>query len=199
MWVKHHGLCDNKPAAQLFLRSNFPDVCVFTDVAAFIDGIGDCRKCGFHHQPHKCSDYDLLLYTGPCQSFTRRRNHSGSSSKQGVESAHPSFETAEVSFLEMVKKQHPGGGIFENIQAIMNKSRDAELPDKYKSWSEFIVASLTALGYSVAVLDHFGPEHFIDVPRQRVFILFLRQSHGGSRGLSFIVDLIEDDIVVVTM
>jgi site-specific DNA-cytosine methylase len=129
-------------------------------------------KCSWHGK--KCSGLcpksmagctnriDLVTAGPPCQAFTGRRSHTGSTLKTGKVTEHPAFSLTVDFMILFMQTYRPRGLIMEQVPGLRNADDQA----RGGSWCTDFQHSLAALGYTSEVFT-LSMQDWIDVARDR--------------------------------
>ena len=109
----------------------------------------------------------------PCTPFTQLRNKKGKGAKQGAAETHPQFKNVMEDLPEYLRRRCPESFIVEEVCAISRALSKTGRP-----FLSMVVERCTQAGYSVVVLK-LNHNDWIDVPRERLFLLGFRSTAGG--------------------
>ena len=142
----------------------------FKDVNELVDQA--VAKCDWHGPRcegvcRKGERLDSLTLGPPCQAFTRRRSHKGTTAKTGSVSGHPLFSYSVDFILLMMEQWNPRGLIMEQVPAFKN---DADVGDGVSSsWCDYLQRELASCGYSSEVFV-LSLTQWIDISRDRLLL-----------------------------
>lgn len=151
------------------------------DGISLIPNYGDCTKIN----PHELPDFDLMVASPPCQSFSIAGKGKGCDDPRGR-----IFENN----IEIMRVKQPKYAVYENVKGLTTK--------RHKEYFEYILKLMEEAGYNVFWKILNTKDYGIPQNRERVFIVCFRKDIGcgyfkwpEEQELKiFLKDILEDEV-----
>lgn len=198
--VKTVFAADRKLAAQQFITNNFRSCCghLFPSLEDVVGG-GDCKFHGascninsFHPMVH------CLVSGLPCQAWTRLR-YADKDAKPPDE--HEGWNTKFKTFFEYLDANDIQGGIDEQVLGFAdtdNRSSTESLKG-HRSPFDLFVHELKSRNFWVTTFRLNMAAWLEFPPRERLYIVYLKESLGGKSGIKWIDGAMQEPTKVVNV
>jgi hypothetical protein len=183
------AVADSDKLARRFIQHTWPDIQhVFEDNTALIDiSAKDGRYCAICTKQcrTKLPVPDIASGGFPCTPFTKMRDQKGSTPATGKPFEHPSYHVVMGQLPEYLKERQPHSFWIEEVETLRRND-----PRTGNTYLNQLAAACKSAGYELRamLLNH---NSWVDMPRERIFLMGFRDSAGGAKAADWAVAKIE--------